>query len=351
MDSNQMYYGQEPLQPPVFDQKSHRKHFSRIGFAYVAFIVISTLLGAIIGLVSEIIMPGITENHLFSIIANLVIMYGISAPILFIILKGVPADKPERRKWSFPQWIGGLFVTLFLVYLSNYIGTYIGMMIESIFPELKASTNSLQSFAMTGDVLINALYLVILGPIMEELVFRKLLCDRLRAYGDGVAVVVTGLLFGLTHGNLTQGVYAFTFGCFLAYIYLKTGNIFVTISYHMVLNFIGGVVSVLSLSGLDMDEFAEVFENGNAEAAGQYLMDHISQISGFILFLLFIMIAFVTGLIIMIVTFARGRVKFEQGKIFIPSGKKFSTVIVNPGMIAFIAVSIISVILAMLPQG
>ena len=42
---------------------------------------------------------------------------------------------------------------------------------------------------------------VIIAPVMEELVFRKYLVDRLVPYGQKTAVVLSGLFFGLFHGN------------------------------------------------------------------------------------------------------------------------------------------------------
>ena len=45
--------------------------------------------------------------------------------------------------------------------------------------------------------------------------FRKLLIDRIVPFGQRVAVVVSGLAFGLFHGNFYQFFYAFSLGAVL----------------------------------------------------------------------------------------------------------------------------------------
>ena len=63
-------------------------------------------------------------------------------------------------------------------------------------------------------MIVTFLYMVICAPILEEYIFRKLIVDRTVKYGQGVAVVLSGLMFGLFHGNLNQFAYAFYWECF-----------------------------------------------------------------------------------------------------------------------------------------
>ena len=87
----------------------------------------------------------------------------------------------------------------------------------------------------------NLLFLVILAPVFEEIFLRKLIIDRLRPYGELAAILLSGIAFGLVHGNLHQLLYACASGILFGWIYVKTGNIVVNISLHATLNFIGGV--------------------------------------------------------------------------------------------------------------
>lgn len=99
-------------------------------------------------------------------------------------------------------------------------------------------------------MLLNIAMVVFAAPIVEELLYRKMLIDRIAAYGDGVSVVVSGLLFGLAHGNFSQFFYAFGLGALFAYVYIKTGHIGYTIGFHMFFNLIGGVFTVELNKGL-----------------------------------------------------------------------------------------------------
>ncbi len=80
---------------------------------------------------------------------------------------------------------------------------------------------------------------VLIAPTAEELLFRKLLTERIVKYGELAAVLASGLFFGLFHGNLNQFSYAFLLGLFLGFIYVKTGKLGYTIGLHMAINFIG----------------------------------------------------------------------------------------------------------------
>ena len=57
---------------------------------------------------------------------------------------------------------------------------------------------------------------VIVGPLAEEVMFRGKLYETIdRAYGYVAAIIVTSLLFGIFHGNITQFIYAIIFFAFV----------------------------------------------------------------------------------------------------------------------------------------
>ena len=61
------------------------------------------------------------------------------------------------------------------------------------------------------------LYVVIIGPIVEELVFRGAVMRKLEPYGANFAIITSAILFGLYHIVLYQAVFAFLLGLILAY--------------------------------------------------------------------------------------------------------------------------------------
>ncbi|MBQ7796565.1 MAG: CPBP family intramembrane metalloprotease [Lachnospiraceae bacterium] len=71
---------------------------------------------------------------------------------------------------------------------------------------------------MTGNLLLQAVALLAASPILEEFFFRGVLYGRLKELVSvPAAMAVSSALFGLYHGNLSQGIYAFFMGILLAW--------------------------------------------------------------------------------------------------------------------------------------
>jgi membrane protease YdiL (CAAX protease family) len=76
---------------------------------------------------------------------------------------------------------------------------------------------------------------VVLGPVCEELVFRGVLFHRFAArWGIRRGLVVTGLLFGLLHGERAAGV--LTFGLLMGLLYVRSGTLLLPVLCHTLNN-------------------------------------------------------------------------------------------------------------------
>lgn len=95
-------------------------------------------------------------------------------------------------------------------------------------------------FALPQDSpLISALILLygcILGPIMEEIIFRGYFLNRLKRHGKFFAAVITSLLFALFHMNLVQFFAPFFIGILFSYLALETNSIRPAIIAHILNN-------------------------------------------------------------------------------------------------------------------
>ena len=84
------------------------------------------------------------------------------------------------------------------------------------------------------------LYAMILGPIVEEFIFRGLTYSAARKVMHYyLAIVVKAILFGAFHMNPIQSCYAFVLGLGMGYIMYLYDNILLTIAIHIAYNFIG----------------------------------------------------------------------------------------------------------------
>lgn len=99
-----------------------------------------------------------------------------------------------------------------------------------------------------GEFLLSAIATIIFAPLLEELVFRGILFNRLKIRIRMVpAMLISSFLFAIGHGfgGMTS---AFLFGICMCILYLKTDNILVPMSVHFINNV---VATVLELTSID----------------------------------------------------------------------------------------------------
>lgn len=92
----------------------------------------------------------------------------------------------------------------------------------------------------------NALVLILLGPFAEELFFRGLGITVLVQYGALLAILVTGILFGLVHGIFGALPPLVLFGIGLAWVRLRADSVWPAFIGHAAFNGLGVLVLVLS---------------------------------------------------------------------------------------------------------
>lgn len=89
------------------------------------------------------------------------------------------------------------------------------------------------------DILANtvlALYAVLIGPILEELLYRGLAMNLLAPVNRTFALIASSLLFGLMHANFNQIFNGFLLGLVLGYIALKSGSVISSVICHIFAN-------------------------------------------------------------------------------------------------------------------
>ena len=174
--------------------------------------------------------------------------------------------------------------------------------------------------------------------IMEELVYRKLIIDRLYVHGEMAAILFSSVLFSLVHGNLFQVFYAFLNGCILGLVYTRTGRIRYTIALHMVTNFLG---SIAVLSIMDAQERLEsLFEV--AEFDAQYVFLSLT-ITGYSIARIFI------ALLGAAILFKNYRKYLPNRKAMcpLPSGQGARIALLNFGAVAFFVVCVLEFTLSL----
>ena len=333
----------------LFDEKKEKRFFSRIGFGFAIFSLIYLAVALVIQLGVYTLYPEFLDSALFKNFLSPVSIYLFGLPVLLIVVGGMKAKAPEKKKMKFSVWLMILIICFGIMYIGAYIGEFVVSTISeivSLFYESEPS-NALDGLVELDNLWITAIGIVVIAPIGEELVFRKLLMDRLNRFGAFVSIFLSALMFGLMHGNFYQFFYAFGVGLVFGYVYYTTGNVFLTISIHAVLNFLGSIVTLLLSSGLlKMGEKIMELPEEDIGALIGILGDNIWMIFAVFVFYSFIIASIVSAIVLPIVL--RKKIVLEKGEDQLPKGKGFSTVVVNVGIIVMLAVYGIEFILSVI---
>ena len=320
-----------------------KKHFSRIGLRLFFGVIIMHAVSIGTALLCAKIWPQITEDTTLALVVSYIPMLFVGYPAMYLLLKPLPAVAPGNGKLGAKWFFMFFLMTYGCMVVANLIGTLVGVIIEQVFPGTVASTNDVQAVLMEGNMFVTFLFAVVCAPILEELIFRKLLVDRTLVYGEGVAIVFSGLVFGLFHGNLTQFVYAFVIGVLFALVYARTGKIYITICLHMILNFIGGILGVLLIRKLGAEDlFNSLGDMDDLEVMAQALQTHGRSLLIFALYALVLYAMVFAGIILLIVN--RKALTPRPGRLQIPKGQRFMTVIGNLGMVLFLVLMIFVIV-------
>ncbi len=141
------------------------------------------------------------------------------------IRRRLPAQPPEQRALSV-----GAFLRCALAAFGLWgVGVLVGNFPAYIVPidTMDFGWNSVPIWLLA----------IIAAPIFEEIIFRKLVLDRVGRFGETPAVLCSALIFGLAHQNAGQFFLAFLLGILFARIYLRTGKIVYTMLLHFMINF------------------------------------------------------------------------------------------------------------------
>ena len=105
---------------------------------------------------------------------------------------------PEKNKFGFGKFIVGLFLMIGAVGVGAVVGTAVNFAFTLPFGVKVTDTNALANLMTGSNAFWRILTVGVLAPIVEELVFRKFLIDRVVKYGEWVAIITSGLMFGLS---------------------------------------------------------------------------------------------------------------------------------------------------------
>lgn len=323
---------ESPLLPsPSADPASTRRVFSLIGLAYAVLTLGHQLTAFACQYLLAWLAPAALSSWWLPWVLSIVPLYTVALGLAWLILKKVPVsphntdhalnataavDKPPFR---FGHWVILLIIAFGCMTAGGLTGNIIMAILSSILDYDYA--NALSAIVDQSPVWMTFIATCICAPLGEELLFRKLLIDRTRRYGDLPSILLSGFLFGLFHGNLFQFFYAAMVGMVMAYIYTRTGKYWWCVAMHAAINFMGSIVNPALVSLLPEDLMS--FEN-------------LLQPFVYLFILIWQYGMLIAGIVLFCILFSRR--KLSRGPERLYRENATSLMLGNLGMIAAIAV-------------
>ena len=185
-------------------------------------------------------------NMLASNLIAIIAFWGaciISFAVLMLFLKRIStkADFDINNRVSFrfkmpKNTVALLFVGLGVVYFFATIAFGFDFALSRFGVE-RRTFDGTAFFPGTGVGVFIYFFAYVVSPsILEEFLCRYLMLNALRKYGDGFAITVSSVFFGLLHGNVNQFFFTTAIGFFLAYYAIKTKSIWFPIILHVFIN-------------------------------------------------------------------------------------------------------------------
>lgn len=328
-----------PMQ--IFQQalRMAKRRYAIIGWSCVAMLTIWLALNIIISnvLVTMFFPQGDLPTWALLLASGLP-LYAVAMPLAVPMMRGAPALPTQE----FPMTAGRFFTILLMCLPIMYIGNIAGQIVATLLFGADAS-NAVTDLAMNPDW-STALYMVVLGPVMEEWLFRKQLISRMRRYGEKLAIVMSSLIFALYHMNLFQFFYAFGLGLMLGYVYTRTSRLRYSIVLHMLINFNGAVLAPWVLSQLDPSLMTAI-ESGDIAATEAAMTSSAPGLMIMMAYFTLYFAAMIAGVVLLIAK--RKSFEFYETPEELPRGLRGNVAFGNVGIIVYIVAALL---LTMLTQ-
>jgi membrane protease YdiL (CAAX protease family) len=189
------------------------------------------------------------ENEEFYALANnaasiliLWISFIISCALLILFLRKVRTkadlDINNRVSFKFKMPENTIILLLFGLAIVYFCG-FISIGFDGFIGLFGIQKRIYESFAFPKTALGIIIYfisLVVSPAILEEFFCRYLILNALRKYGDGLAITVSSVFFGLLHGRTSAFFFATAIGFLSAYLAIKTRSIWFPIILHAFIN-------------------------------------------------------------------------------------------------------------------
>ena len=216
----------------VEEKHTIRQNGNFVGWLFLSMIAVQTVVKTLVGLGAFSGLVSLLGTHEGVMVLNM---------ILYVVQLAVPcvavAMIAGRRQTPFPTkrvrggiWFVGLFGGMALAIVANLVSGWLMEWLTTFgIPEPDLPETVLPTYS---SLAVNLLSTAVLPAFIEEMIFRGYMLGTLRRHGDGFAVVVTAVFFGVFHGNVLQMPFAVILGLALGYLTVITDCIWPAVLLH-----------------------------------------------------------------------------------------------------------------------
>ncbi len=306
------------------DPRAARRHLSLVGGTLALLMLLTVLIQAVSSYIVSLWAPALLQNSFGRYAVQLLPWYLAVVPLTMLLLRANTFGRPPARKLGAARYLSFFPMSYALL----FAGSMLGNLVTSVIGVLTGHSvqNATAQLISGTDPLATILFVVLLAPLIEELLFRKFLIDALYPYGEAPAIFISALVFGLFHGNFFQFFYAAAIGGLFGYLYCKTGRIRYSLGLHIFINFLGSVVSVRVLEHVDL----RALQQGDIEGL-------LNDPRGFLLLIGYFgfIMAMATGGVLLFIL-QGGKVRLLKGAV--PFRARFAA---NAGMITYLLMCVV----------
>lgn len=273
--------------------------FSSIGYLFIAFliqIVISLIGGIILGVLYGMTNPveslydaDALTNYILSNTSYILLVSSI-VTILVLILIYALKQRKIKNELLFQKTKTSNLITAFLLGFSVWCINFSGISLLSLtgsFQNAFESFSEVSNTITSGSIFSTILVVGFVAPFAEEFLFRGIIFRTLnRKFSMVSAIILQGIMFGIFHFNLVQGIYASFLGIVFGYITYKTKSIWPAIICHTTNNLVAITIPslltninaylaffILMIIGLLLTTASLIFINKNTAIPASFAKD------------------------------------------------------------------------------
>ena len=320
----------------TLSEEDARRYFSRLGLATAALIVVNVAVQLLLAIPLARFAPSFATDPIVQNLLGAIPLYCVAFPVFTKLLSALPSVTPLSGKLSAKEAFGGLCVSFTAMTIGNYLSQMVVLWFGTLMGQ--SPSNPVEVSTVGTAWWINLIFLGLLAPIVEEILFRKILCRHLLPLGEGYAILLSAAIFGLAHGNFFQLFYAFGMGLIFGLIYVKTGKLIYSTVYHIVINVIGGVFAPWLIEQLKLEEMLLVLEELSASTAPDVslLEPYLLPLGLLLLYDFVIYGAAIIGAVLLLR--ARKRYSLDAGLLPPPKKGRVGNIFLNVGVAAALTV-------------